>query len=221
VQRAVWDLRYEGARKIKNAKIDTGDPVTGPRVAPGTYTVKLTAGGKSLTAPLKVVADPRGDLPQGDLEAQTAFALRVRDDISRWTDNVNQLRSVQEQLKARNAALQSRKGDPGVAELIKESEAVAKKAGALEDKFHNATAEVVYDILAMKGGARLYSRLSPLEMWAIEAGGPPTSGMMQVLVDQEKELAILESETEGFMSADLVKINQRATQLKLAYVVTK
>ena len=221
VQRAVWDLRYEGARKIKNAKIDTGDPVTGPRVAPGTYTVKLTAGGKSLTAPLKVVADPRGDLPQGDLEAQTAFALRVRDDISRLTDNVNQLRSVQEQLKARNAALQSRKSEPGVAELIKESEAVAKKAGALEDKFHNATAEVVYDILAMKGGARLYSRLSPLEMWVVEAAGPPTSGMMQVLVDQEKELAILESETEGFMSADLVKINQRATQLKLAYVVTK
>jgi hypothetical protein len=221
VQRAVWDLRYEGARKIKNAKIDTGDPVTGPRVAPGTYTVKLTAGGKTLTAPLKVVADPRGDLPQSELEAQTAFALRVRDDISRLTDNVNALRSVQEQLKARNAALQSRKSEPGVAELIKESEAAAKKAFALEDKFHNATAEVVYDILAMKGGTRLYSRLSPLEMWAVEAAGPPTSGMTQVLADQEKELASLESDTEGFMSIDMTKINQRATQLKLPYVITK
>jgi hypothetical protein len=45
--------------------------------------------------------------------------------------------------------------------------------------------------------------------------------MMQVLVDQEKELATLESDTEGFMSADMVKINQRAAQLKLAYVITR
>ena len=35
VQRAVWDLRYEGARKIKNGRIDTGDPRNGPRVPPG------------------------------------------------------------------------------------------------------------------------------------------------------------------------------------------
>ena len=55
VQRGVWDLRYEGAKKIKDAKIDTGDPAEGPRVAPGTYTVRLTVDGKSQTAPLRVV----------------------------------------------------------------------------------------------------------------------------------------------------------------------
>jgi hypothetical protein len=144
IQRAVWDLRYEGARKIKGGRIDTGDPNTGPRVASGTYTVKLTAGGRTLTAPLKVVADPRGDLSQTELEAQAAFAVRVRDDVSKLTDLVNGLRSVQEQLKARNSALASRKSDAGVADLIGESDAAIKKAFAIEDKLHNATAEVVY-----------------------------------------------------------------------------
>ena len=61
---------------------------------PGTYTVRLTAGGKTLTAPLKVLPDPRGDLSQADLEAQAAFAVRVRDDISKLTDLVNQMKSV-------------------------------------------------------------------------------------------------------------------------------
>src|SRR5678816_16962 len=99
VQRAVWNLNHEGARKIKNAKIDTGDPGNGPRAVPGAYTVRLTAAGKTLTAPLKILPDARGDLPQADLEAQTTFALRVRDDISKLTDLVNQLKSIQEQLK--------------------------------------------------------------------------------------------------------------------------
>ncbi len=201
IQRAVWDLRYEGARKIKGARIDTGDPNTGPRVSPGTYTVRLTAAGKTLTAPLKVVADPRGDLSQTDL--------------------VNTLRSVQEQLKARNSALAPRKSDAGVADLIGESNAAIKKAFAIEDKLHNPTAEVVYDILAMRGGARLYSRLSPLQMWALESSGAPTSGMTQVLGEQEQELAALESETQQFLAGDVTRINKGATQLNLPFVIIK
>jgi photosystem II stability/assembly factor-like uncharacterized protein len=221
VQRAVWDLAYEGARKIKNGRIDTGDPRVGPRVPPGAYTVRLTLGGRTLTAPLKVVPDPRGDAPQATLEAQTTFALRVRDDVSRLTDLVNQLRSVQEQLKSRNTALEARKSDGDIADLIGQSNAAIKKAFAIEDKLHNPTAEVVYDILAMRGGARLYSRLAPLQMWAIEAAGPPTAGMTQVLAEQEKELAGLESETKQFLSGDVAKINQRAAQLNLQFVVIK
>jgi photosystem II stability/assembly factor-like uncharacterized protein len=221
IQRAVWDLRYEGARKIKDAKIDTGDPREGPRVAPGAYTVRLTAGGQTQTAPLRVVPDPRGDLPQKDLEAQAAFAVRVRDDISKLTDTVNQLRSVRDQLKARNDALAARRSEKGTADLIAAAEQAIKKAGALEDKLHNPTAEVVYDILAMRGGTRLYSRLAPLEMWAVEAGGTPTTGMQQVLEQQEKELAALTAEAQQFITGDVASINQRATQLALPFVIVK
>jgi hypothetical protein len=218
VQRAVWDLRYEGAKKIKNGKIDTGDPAEGPRVAPGIYTVRLTVGAKAQTSPIRVVPDPRGDLSQADLEAQTAFGLRVRDDISKLTGLVDAIRSVRDQLKARAAALQPRKSEAPVADLLKSSEAAIKKADALEDKLHNPTAEVVYDILAMRGGTRLYSRLAPLEMWAIEAEGVPTQGMQQVLQDQEQELASLAAETNQFMSRDVAAINQQAAQLGVAFI---
>ena len=221
VQRAVWDLAYEGATKIKDGRIDTGDPRQGPRVPPGTYTVRLTGAGKTLTAPLKVLPDPRGDLSQTDLEAQAAFAVRVRDDISKLTGLVNDLRSVQTQLKARNVTLDARKNEADIADLIGQSDAAIKRAFAIESKLHNPTAEVVYDILAMRGGAKLYSRLSPLQMWAAESNGVPTSGMMQVLVEQEKELAALEAEAKQFLGADVTKINQRAAQLNLNYVIVK
>jgi photosystem II stability/assembly factor-like uncharacterized protein len=221
VQRAVWDLRYDGARKIKGGKIDTGDPEQGPRVAPGTYTIRITAAGQTLTAPIRVLADPRGDAPADDLAAQAALAVRVRDDISKVTDLVERVRTVRDQLKARNLALESRKDEERLAPLFKESEAAIARADVLDDKLENPTAEVVYDILAMRGGTRLYSRLAFLQMSVVEAEAAPTAGMMQVLIEEEKDLAALEAETEQFITVDVAKINQRAAALSLPFVVVK
>ena len=39
------------------------DAATGPRVLPGTYTVKMTKGDKVYTTQLNVVLDPRAKLP--------------------------------------------------------------------------------------------------------------------------------------------------------------
>ena len=64
VQRAVWNLAWEGATKIKNGKIDTGDPAAGPRAVPGTYTVKLTVDGQTLTTPLTILATRRTRRPR-------------------------------------------------------------------------------------------------------------------------------------------------------------
>jgi photosystem II stability/assembly factor-like uncharacterized protein len=221
VQAATWDLAWEGARKIKGGKIDTGDPASGPRAVPGAYTVRLTVDGQTRTSPLKILADPRGAASQSDLEAQLTFALRVRDDISKLTGLVNQVRSVREQLQARAKALESRKSEPAIADLLKSSEAVIARAAALEDRLHNPAADVVYDILAMRGGTRLYSRLSPLQMWAIEAEGAPTSGMKQVLTEQEKELSALEREMEAFLSKEVAAVNATASRLGLTFVITK
>ena len=221
VHRASWDLAWQGATTIKGGKIDTGDPVIGPIAIPGPYTVRLTADGKTETTPVRIVADPRGDAPQADLEAQLANALRVRDDVSRLTLLVNNLRSVKEQLRSRAKALDARKSEPGVTDLLKTSDDVVRKADALEDRLHNPTAEVVYDILAMRGGTRLYSRLAPLQMWAIEAEGPPTHGMSQVLQAQEKELADLETETRNFIEEEVGTLNAAAAKLGLSFVILK
>ena len=219
VHRAAWDLAWEGATKIKGGKIDTGDPAEGPCAVPGPYSVRLTVDGKTLTTPLRVVPDPRGAASQADLEAQLAFALRARDDLSRLTLLVNQVRAVREQLQARAKALEPRKSETPVGELLKSSEAAVQKADALENKLHNPTAEVVYDILAMRGGTRLYSRLSPLLMWAIEGEAAPTTGMKQVVEEQEKELDQLERETQAFLKQDVAAINAAAAKLGLGYVV--
>src|SRR5262245_1296328 len=59
INRFAWDLRHQGAEVIEKAKVDAGKPRKGPRVAPGTYTVKVIADGKTFTGKLEVQMDPR------------------------------------------------------------------------------------------------------------------------------------------------------------------
>ena len=215
VQRAVWDLRHEGARKIKGARIDSGEPAEGPFALPGVYTVRLTAGGRTASTTLRLLPDPRLKLSDADREAQLQLALAVRDDISRVTDLVQSLRSVREQLVARRALLAP---STGVSAFIGGAEALVVRLDALEKKLHNPTAQVVYDILAMKGGARLYSRLSPLLSSVVEGDGAPSQGMREVHGELRCELDAYAAEFSELIGKDLAALNQRATELGLSYV---
>jgi photosystem II stability/assembly factor-like uncharacterized protein len=57
--RAVWDLTHEGAETIPGAVADSGNPGQGVPAAPGTYTIKLTAGKHSQEQKVEVKPDPR------------------------------------------------------------------------------------------------------------------------------------------------------------------
>src|SRR5262249_26585976 len=98
MHRVVWDLRYDGARRIKGARTDGGNLKTGPLAAPGKYVVVLTVDGEKHRRELEVRPDPRVKLPAEELAAQLEFALKLRDDIGRLSDTVEQLRSVRGQL---------------------------------------------------------------------------------------------------------------------------
>ena len=147
----------------------------------------------------------------------------MRDDISKLTrSRQRRCARSREQLAGAGKALEPRKAERrNRPKLLESSEEVVKKAEALEDRLHNPTAEVVYDILAMRGGTRLYSRLAPLQMWAIEADGPPTAGMTQVLDQQEGEFSRLKEEVQGFLTRELGPLNATAARLGLQFVNVK
>jgi photosystem II stability/assembly factor-like uncharacterized protein len=215
VQRFAWDLTYDGAKLIRKAKIDWGDPEQGPLVPPGRYTAKLTANGQTQTASFEVRPEPRVSLTPTEYAEQTRFALQVRDSITRLTALVHDLQSVRAQVKARNEAL---KGVASAAALVKAGEAVLPRLDALEAKLHNPKAEVAYDILAMKGGARLYSQLSPLYTFAYEADGLPTQGMREVYAGYAKELEAGAAEWKSIL-ADVDGLNQKAREAGVPHVV--
>jgi len=100
LNRFVWDLHYGGANRVPGYYLwEYNDGAKGPLALPGKYQVRLTAEGKSQTAPLELKLDPRVNIAQGDLEKQFKLQLDVRDQLNRVYEAVNQIQDVREQLE--------------------------------------------------------------------------------------------------------------------------
>ena len=99
LNRFLWDVRYESASHVPDYYLwEYKDGALGPLVVPGKYQVRLTADGKSQTAPFEVKLDPRVNVSQADLQKQFDLLLEIRDELSRVYDTVNQIQDVRAQV---------------------------------------------------------------------------------------------------------------------------
>ena len=81
------------------------------------------------------------------------------------------------------------------------------------NKLHNPKAKVPYDILAMKGGAKLYSQLAYLFDVVRDADGAPTQGLREVYADQSQELQKCDTELRALFGGELAKLNDLAKKM--------
>jgi len=106
MHRWIWDLRgpqplatgYD--YPINAAPHATPRTPEGPRVAPGTYTVKLVANGKTATGTVEVKLDPRIKLPAAVVQQQAELERHLAELVARSSELVLQGRSITEQLAA-------------------------------------------------------------------------------------------------------------------------
>jgi hypothetical protein len=113
---------------VGSAIYDMGAPDM-PMVLPGTYQVRLNAGGKSLTAPVEVRLDPRVKTSAEDLRRQYDMMLDIRDTLGRAHEAVLEIRAVRAQLKA----LKERVGDSAKGKAVAAAaDAIDAKASPLE-----------------------------------------------------------------------------------------
>ncbi len=99
LNRFIWDLRYQGASRVPDYYLfEYKDGGLGPFAVPGRYQVRLTAEGRSQTAPLELKLDPRLNVAQADLQKQFDLAIQIRDELSRVYDAVNQIQDVRSQV---------------------------------------------------------------------------------------------------------------------------
>ncbi len=222
----------EGAAAIRGARVDTGEPRVGPVANPGEYTIELLVEGKTYKTRLEVKLDPRlrivprlanvdplsrqGALGPDELPEQLRLAVRIRDEIDSLVRAAEQIRSVRKQVQARDKLLAD--NDRGK-ELVALSKALIAKLDSLEEKLHNPRAKVSYDILAQKGGAKLYSQLVWLFDLIKDGDGMPTQGLREVHAEQAALLKACLSQWDALVKEEILQANALAKKLDLPTVV--
>ncbi|MGD1080975.1 MAG: glycosyl hydrolase [Candidatus Sulfotelmatobacter sp.] len=127
LNRASWSMRVK-APAVPPAATALFEAAQGPRVLPGTYTVKMTKGDNVYTEQLNVVLDPRAKFSLEDRKAQFDLTMKIYHTIEHMTYAVDAIEGVRNAANARAAKLAEK--DP----LKKQLQDLAAKCDALRSK---------------------------------------------------------------------------------------
>ncbi len=106
LNRVQWPMRRKPPRTpAGDGAVTNQYAFLGPRVAEGTYSVKLTKGDKTYTSQVTIVGDPRATYSAADRAAQQQLVTSLYDLMGHFAYTVGALAEVRDQLKARAAAL--------------------------------------------------------------------------------------------------------------------
>jgi photosystem II stability/assembly factor-like uncharacterized protein len=88
-----WDLRYAPATEVRGLSIETTDDfseaMAGPTAVPGTYSVELAYGGKTMRQTLSIALDPRLHPAPSELQARLELATRISNTLDALNRAIN------------------------------------------------------------------------------------------------------------------------------------
>jgi photosystem II stability/assembly factor-like uncharacterized protein len=209
LNRFVWDLHYDGANRVPGYYLwEYNDGARGPLALPGNYQVRLTANGKSLTAPFEVKIDPRVTTSQSDLEKQFKLEMDVREQLNRVYYAVNQIQDVREQLDGLKKRLVP--GDSSKV-LFDGASALDAKLIAVRDPLINFKISASEDSLAYAPGID-----AKLAFLAMSVGGfadsAPTESEYQEFAKLKKQTDELLARWEQVRNADITTFQKLAAE---------
>ena len=131
MNRYAWNLRWEPPVKIPGA-FYVGNGPQGPLALPGSYTVKLTVGSRTITKPLEIVTDPRvKGVTAADLQKQFELLMQVRDANAELHQAVNGIRDLRAQIKQLHARFDT---DAKMRPLLEQADALDAKMKPVEEE---------------------------------------------------------------------------------------
>jgi hypothetical protein len=233
LNRAAWDLRYERPQYVELRTTPRENPhiweeprfkgqqtraVThwglspaqvGPIAAPGKYSVRMTAGGQTLTQPFEVIKDPSIPSSDDDLRQSTVVQIRIRDDIDVTSGMVNHLERMRRQLEDEGKAQQARPElVKAIADLDRkmqdvEAQLLERSQWLSDDKYFQQAYKVYSNLIWLNGAVGTGA--------SDEAGGAdfrPTDAQMAVLAAIEKDLDTARTGYRALLEKDVPAFNK-------------
>jgi len=207
LNRAIWSMRLKAPRVPTAASADYGAAV-GPRVLPGTYTVRMTKDKNVYVTQLIVTRDPRSTYTAADRREQFDLSMKLYNLLGDMTFAVERINGVRLALEANAAKLPA--NDPLAARLRTASQQVDELRKRIV-----ATKEGG----AITGEQRLREYLTELYGSVIYYEGRPTQ--MQVMRTDAigRELADVVRDFDGWGAREMSGLNSALAAKQLPPIV--
>jgi len=195
INHVYWSMRAKPPRVPPAAQV-AFNSTQGPRVPPGTYTVRMTKGKETYTTKVEVGLDHRATYSAADRQAQYAAALRVRDLFGQMSDLVFKINAVRAQIGAHTAKLPEKDALRGqLADLDAKADAIRKQIVATKEGG------------AITGEERLREHADNLYGGIMSYDGKPADYQLARIDALKRELDDVTAEFAQFEKGDLAKAN--------------
>jgi hypothetical protein len=226
MHRFVWDLRYAPPDALSHeypiAAVvhDTPPEPLGPLVLPGSYQVKLTAGGQTFTQALAVRMDPRVRTPAEGLAQQLKLSRAILAEMAEDAAALRRVNALRTRLASLPAA--ARKGALGRAVAAFDAKAAALSGAAAEEGAPAPAGAAA----RRRGGvetnlAQINDELGRLLVLLNGADEPPTTQQEAGFAELERRFAGLRQRSDELRGRDLERLNARLRDAGLAPVATE
>lgn len=215
MNRFVWNMRYPDATKVPGS-IMWGGSTEGPQCVPGTYKVRLTVSGSSMTEDFEIRKDPRVKTTDREFKSQFDFLMTVRDKVSEAHVAVNTIRDIRKQ------------SEDLVKRLDKHAwkDSVGNSARRLNDRFKKIEEEIIQVKIkssqdALNYPIRLNDKIATLSGVAASADAAPTKQTYDVYAELSAKLDAQLTLYKALVADDLAAFNGLVKNLDIPAVILK
>jgi photosystem II stability/assembly factor-like uncharacterized protein len=215
LNRFVWDLRYEEARRIPGYYLwEYNGGAKGPVAAPGQYQVRVTVGAESQIVPLEVKLDPRVKVSSADLAAQFSLLAQLHEELNHVYDAVNQIQDVRSQVAGLKRRLPE---NASTKAIVISADDLEKKLVAVRDGLVNLTISANEDSLAYP--PQIDAKLAFLASNVGSADSAPTEAEQVEFEKLKRQSGELLSRWDDLQRRDLAAFQKLTAEGSLSTVV--
>jgi photosystem II stability/assembly factor-like uncharacterized protein len=215
LNRFIWDMRYPDATRFPGLIMWAGS-VTGPRIAPGRYQVKLTADGKTYTETFDVRKDPRLSTSDADFARQLDLQLKIRDKLSETHNAIISIREARAQI---NELLKRVQGQPNFKAISDAAKSLNSKMTAIEEELYQTKNQSSQDPLNYP--IRLNNKLAALGGVVSSADTAPTEQSYAVYEDLTAKINAQLQKLDAVLKTDVPAFNALVREQNIPAVIVK
>lgn len=186
----------------------------GARVAPGTYTLRLTMEGKTVETEAKVLADPKVEGTPADYAEQQTILNRIDETVTNMHKAVNQMRMAKSQLKHYKKLL---KDNESAAALLENGDKLLERINTWEENLIQPKQKTFQDVVNFS--SKLNADFMNLKGFIDVAEPKVTEGAKAVFRDLLAQWKTYEDEKNAIVGSGMAAYNEMFKALDIPAII--